>query len=172
MSEKKLLPMTKRQKDSKTTRQQDNKTTRQKDKDQKESWILWCQGSFALLRCFLLLSDKCRLQTILSWMELVPHPQIIWHTKNTKMMVQILLLSPALAYIHLDYCHLDWGGCLDYGHLDWKYIWSSFGLFGNPLGLFGDPLGPFGDPQIERIRKYLRTGSGPWHGCSWYHLVS
>ena len=25
--------------------------------------------------------------------------------------------------------------------------------------------------QIERIRNKLCTGSGPWHGCSWYHLV-
>ena len=55
MSDKKM----KRQKDKKAKRHRDKKTKRQKDKktaiqdkDQKETFILRRQGSFALLRCF------------------------------------------------------------------------------------------------------------------------
>ena len=65
---------TKRQKDKKTKRLKDKMTKRQKDKKAKlqndkmkkrpkKSLILWCQGSFALLRCF----DK----STQSWRRLV-----------------------------------------------------------------------------------------------------
>ena len=52
-----LIRVMSRQKDKKTKRQTDKNRKRQKDKkdkrkDQKESLILWRQGSFALLRCF------------------------------------------------------------------------------------------------------------------------
>ena len=34
---------------------------KKRDKDQNESFILWCQGSFALLRCFIHKSALCRI---------------------------------------------------------------------------------------------------------------
>ena len=52
----------KRQKDKKAKRQKD-KTT--KNKDQKESLVLWRQGSFALLRCFVICHQIRHLKSML-----------------------------------------------------------------------------------------------------------
>ena len=50
---------TKRQKGKKAKRQKGKKAKKQKDQKLKESLILWCQGSFALLRCLHSLLKEC-----------------------------------------------------------------------------------------------------------------
>ena len=70
---------TKRQKDKKTKIQKDKKTKRQKDKKAKrqrlkENSILWCQGSFVLLRCFHSFPSEC-------WTKF-SGAQLLWQMQN------------------------------------------------------------------------------------------